>query len=118
MGHWQLDHYEPDPPRAIAVISWIFFVLGSVVMAFVTYIEWSMVHTQTCGPSPPSDSRMTQVIVTIVCYLAVSIPLLILLLKPRNKMQDASAVCIFLALGAGAVPFVSFVLAAFAVGMC
>ena len=96
MSEWQLDHYEPKPQRTIAIVSWVFFILGSILMAFVTYIEWSMVHTQTCGPNPPSGSRMTQVIVTIICYLVVSIPLLILLLKPRDKMQDVSALCIFL----------------------
>jgi hypothetical protein len=106
------------PPRTIAIMSWVLFVLGSLLMAAVTYSLGRMLGVQTCAPNPPQTGFSKLVFIAMVCaYLGLTIPLLLLLIR-RDKAQDASALCVFLALGTGAVPFMSWVLSAFSAGMC
>jgi len=112
-------HFDPpQPPRTIAILSWVFYSISALMMLGVVLIRWSSLTRSTCVPGyAPVRERTIELVVTVVLYAIVS-AILLKLVVLRDKQQDAHGAAIALALLAGGIPFVSFFFALFSAAMC
>lgn len=98
--------------RWIALAS---LALSLLICAGMSWIGFTSVHIETCGPNPPVAFRMTFAVAGVIAELVCNIGALVALSRNTENGNIAAAFLPWCAMGLG---FGAFLIPVFSAGLC